>query len=356
MTTLIGPLRRAVQIAPDRVAVRCGEVALTYGQVWERTRRLVGALHALGVDAGDRVAVVGRNCHRYLELYQAVPGAGMVLVPLNQRHTAAELAYALEDSGAKVLFAGSGVDYPEGVVERVIDLDEGYESLLADGTPAAFPDRLPDDSVAGLFYTGGTTGAAKGVMLTHRNLTANALHFQASFPFRDDTRWLVAAPLFHAAGSIAVLAIVWHAGGHVVLPAFDPGAALDLIERGWGDGHPPGADDARRAHRGTARPTPGGVDAPVDQPRWRAGRDRDAPPRAQRIPGRRADASLRHDRDLADCDRAVERGAHPRRAPGPFLWSGGSGSRGRRPRSSELDRRARPPPGPSARWRSVATT
>ncbi|HEY1515448.1 MAG TPA: AMP-binding protein [Solirubrobacteraceae bacterium] len=231
MTTLIGPLRRAVQIAPDRVAVRCGEVALTYGQVWERTRRLVGALHALGVDAGDRVAVVGRNCHRYLELYQAVPGAGMVLVPLNQRHTAAELAYALEDSGAKVVFAGSGVDYPEGVVARVIDLDEGYESLLAGGTPAAFPDRLPDDSVAGLFYTGGTTGAAKGVMLTHRNLTANALHFQASFPFRDDTRWLVAAPLFHAAGSIAVLAIVWHAGGHVVLPAFDPSAALDLIEQ-----------------------------------------------------------------------------------------------------------------------------
>ena len=53
-------------------------------------------------------------------------------------------------------------------------------------------------------------------MLTHRNLTANALHFQASFPFRSDTRWLVAAPLFHAAGSIAVLATVWHAGGHVV--------------------------------------------------------------------------------------------------------------------------------------------
>jgi long-chain acyl-CoA synthetase len=125
MTTLIGPLRRAVQIAPDRVAVRCGEVGLTYGQVWDRAGRLVGALHGLGVGAGDRVAVVGRNCHRYLELYQAVPGAGIVLVPLNQRQTAAELGAALEDSGAKVLFAGSGVDYPEGVVERVIDLERG---------------------------------------------------------------------------------------------------------------------------------------------------------------------------------------------------------------------------------------
>jgi long-chain acyl-CoA synthetase len=95
MATMIRPLQRAVQIAPERVAVRCGEQALTYGEVWDRAGRLVGALHGLGVGPGDRVAVVGRNCHRYLELYQAVPGAGMVLVPLNQRHTAAELAYAL---------------------------------------------------------------------------------------------------------------------------------------------------------------------------------------------------------------------------------------------------------------------
>ena len=230
MATVIGPLQRAVQIAPERAAVRCGEVALTYGQVWDRTRRLVGGLRGLGVRTGDRVAVVSRNCHRYLELYQAVPGAGMVLVPLNQRHTGAELAYALEDAGARVLFAGAGVDWPRGVVETVIDLDEGYEALLAGADFASFGDDAPADAIAGLFYTGGTTGASKGVMLTHRNLIANAFHFQASVPFRPETRWLVAAPLFHAAGSIAVLATVWHAGCHVVLPVFDPGAALDLIE------------------------------------------------------------------------------------------------------------------------------
>jgi long-chain acyl-CoA synthetase len=67
-------------------------------------------------------------------------------------------------------------------------------------------------------------------MLTHRNLLSNALHFQAFCPFNEETRWLIAAPLFHAAGSIAVLATVWNAGQHVVLPAFDAGAALDLIE------------------------------------------------------------------------------------------------------------------------------
>src|SRR5215472_3335232 len=145
MTTMIGPLRRAMRVAPDAVAARCGDIEITYAQTWERARRLVGALREMGVDDGDRVAVVGRNCHRYLELYQAVPGAGMVLVPLNQRHTAAELAYALEDSGARVLFAASGIDTPAGVVEHVIDLQDGYEALLAGAPAADVPDALPSE-------------------------------------------------------------------------------------------------------------------------------------------------------------------------------------------------------------------
>jgi long-chain acyl-CoA synthetase len=230
MTTMLGPLSRAVQIAADRPAVACGTENLTYAEVWDRCRRLVGGLRALGVDAGDRVAVVGPNCHRYLELYQAVPGAGMVLVPLNQRHTDAELRYALEDSGAKVLFAGRAVEGIEELVEHVIDLGEGYEKLLA-AHPVDIPDDLPDSTLAGLFYTGGTTGAAKGVMLTHRNLVANALHFQVFWPFRPETCWLIAAPLFHAAGSVAVLATVWNGGRQVVLPMFDAATGLDLVER-----------------------------------------------------------------------------------------------------------------------------
>jgi long-chain acyl-CoA synthetase len=230
VTTMIGPLRRAAQVAADRPAVACGTTTLTHGETWERCRRLVGALRGLGLEEGDRVAVVGPNCHRYLELYQAVPGAGFVVVPLNQRHTAAELRYALEDSGARVLFAGRPVEDLPASVEHVVDLAAGYEELVAGATPADPPDTLPDDAVAGLFYTGGTTGAAKGVMLTHRNLVANALHYQACGPFGPGTCW-IAAPLFHAAGSIAVLATVWHGGRHVILPAFEPGHALDLIQR-----------------------------------------------------------------------------------------------------------------------------
>jgi long-chain acyl-CoA synthetase len=230
MATLLSPLRRATQVGANRSAVACGESNLTYAETWERCRRLVGGLRALGLNDGDRVAVVGPNCHRYLEIYQAVPGSGLCVVPLNPRHTAAELLYALTDSGAKVLFAGDGVPELADVVDHAFDLGDDYEALLASAVPADLPDELPEDLVAGLFYTGGTTGASKGVMLTHRNLLANAMHFGVCWPFTVATTWLVVAPLFHAAGSIAVLSTVWNAGRHVVLPSFDPARVLDLIE------------------------------------------------------------------------------------------------------------------------------
>src|SRR5438270_6880575 len=230
MNTVRGPMRRAIQVGGTRTAVTCGDVHLTYAQTWDRCRRLVGALRALGLGEGDRVAVVGPNCHRYLELYQAVPGAGMTIVPLNHRHTAVELRYALQDSGAKVLFTGIGDHGLAEDVGQVVDLSDGYERLLAAADPADLPEELPEDGLAGLFYTGGTTGAAKGVMLSHRNLLANATHFAMCWPFTADTRWLIVAPLFHAAGSIAVLATVWSAGQQVVLPAFDAARTLDLIE------------------------------------------------------------------------------------------------------------------------------
>src|SRR4051812_2132102 len=231
MATMISPLRRATQVAADRTAVVCGGARLSYAEMAERCERLAGALRGLGVGAGDRVAIVSPNCHRYLEVYQAVPGAGMVLVPLNHRHTDAELRYALEDSGTWVLFAGRPVADVPPCVEHVVEIGDPYEALLAAAAPAVFPDGVVETDLAGLFYTGGTIGTAKGVMLTHRNLVANATHMQMCWPFSPETVWLVAAPLFHLAGSIAVLSTVWNAGRHVILPAFDPAAALDLVER-----------------------------------------------------------------------------------------------------------------------------
>src|SRR5579862_1337540 len=230
MTTLISPLRRATEVGRASIAVRCRATQLTYNETFDRCRRLVGALQALGLERGDRVAVVSPNCHRYLELYQAVPGAGFRIVPLNPRLSVTELRYALSDSGAKVLFTAIGEQGLTDLVEHVIDLGDGYESLLGSAKPAEFPEDLSGNEIAGLFYTGGTTGLAKGVMLTHQNLLANAMHFSMCWPFTSDTRWLVVAPMFHLAGSIAVLPTVWNAGQNVLLPSFNPASALDVIE------------------------------------------------------------------------------------------------------------------------------
>ena len=228
---MIWPLRRAMLTAADRPAVAFEGVELTHGEMWDRCRRLAGGLRALGVERGDRVAVVAQNSHRYLELYQAVPGAGMVLVPLNHRHADPELRYALADSGAKVLFTDRDIgDLPD-CVEQVVDAADGHEALLAGAEPADFPDDVGEDDLAGLFYTGGTTGVAKGVMLRHRSLVANAMHVQAVWPFDAETRFLLVAPMFHLAGTLAVLATVWHGARQVVMRAFDPAGLLDLVER-----------------------------------------------------------------------------------------------------------------------------
>jgi long-chain acyl-CoA synthetase len=226
---LLSPLHRAVSVGGDRPAVM-GSGAMTYREMWARCRRLTGALAGLGLQQGDRVAVAAANSAAYLELYQTVPGAGYVLVPLNVRHTNAELSYALSDSATSVIFTDLDPEPFAGVVKQVIALPGQYEELLAGAAEQEPPGDITEGDLAGLFYTGGTTGAAKGVMLTHRNLLANAFHFMACWPFTPETRWLVAAPMFHAAGTIGALSIVWNAGSHVFLERFDPGEALDLIE------------------------------------------------------------------------------------------------------------------------------
>src|SRR6202007_2040679 len=97
-------LRYARQQFPEKTAIICGEHRFTYAQFADRAARLAGALHAMPVQAGDRVAFLSANCHRLLEAYYGVLEAGAVLLPLNIRLAASELAYILNDSESKVLF------------------------------------------------------------------------------------------------------------------------------------------------------------------------------------------------------------------------------------------------------------
>jgi len=231
MLTFADPLRRALQIAADRTAVIDGDRSLTYSQFNERCERLAGGLYGLGLKAGDRVAILAGNSHVYLETYVGVPAAGLVVVPLNTRHAEPELQYALEDSATSVLITDRDPGVLAQAVGRVIRVGNEYEALLAGAKAQALGTGITENTLAGLFYTGGTTGKSKGVMLSHRNLIANTYHWLTSAPQYADDVMLVMAPLFHAAGSNGVLASIWTGGVQITLAAFEPAAALNLIEK-----------------------------------------------------------------------------------------------------------------------------
>jgi long-chain acyl-CoA synthetase len=230
MQTTADPLEHARLTAADKEAVVCGTDRLDYLSLWSRCGRLAGYLAGLGLQRGDRVAVVASNCHRYLEAYLAVPAAGYVIVPLNTRSALAELEYAAADSGARVLLTDKDPGPLDSLFEHVLRLPNGYEQAVAGAEPVILGGDVDEDDLAGIFYTGGTTGKAKGVMLTHRNLMANTwTALSWGRPTQDD-RWLIMAPLFHAAGTCSVLATVWVTGTQVIPRSTGAGDVLDMIE------------------------------------------------------------------------------------------------------------------------------
>ena len=232
MQTVVDPLKRALQIGPQALAVIDGKRQVTYAEFAHRCELLVGALRGFGVARGERVAILANNSLEFFEAYVGIPSGGMVVGPLNTRHAMPELVYALADSGAQILLTDrADVGELANMVQRVIFLSDEYEALLAAATPAPLGEGVVETDLAGLFYTGGTTGASKGVMLTHRNLIANALNWLASVPQNASDRSLVMAPMFHAAGSNGILAAMWQGALQVPLGTFDPAAVLDLIEQ-----------------------------------------------------------------------------------------------------------------------------
>ena len=229
MHTFADPLNRAVQVAPNKLALIDKDQRFNYQELQDRCGRLAAGLYALGLEQGDRVAIWSDNNHQYIETYVGVPAAGLVVVPLNTRHAEPELRYALEDSGTKVLITDRDASGMSDICDHIIQIGDDYEALLAD-EPLKLGVGITEDDLAGLFYTGGTTGKSKGVMLSHRNLIANTFHWLVSVPQTDNDVTLVMAPLFHAAGSNGVLASIWTTGTQITLAAFDPEEVLEIIQ------------------------------------------------------------------------------------------------------------------------------
>ena len=231
MHTFADPIKYASRMAPTKTAVIDGLESISYAELHRRCRLLAGALQELGLEKGDRVAILANNGQRYIETYMGVPAAGLVVVPLNTRHAVTELKYALEDSQTKVLLSDRDPGELADCVDHVIMIPDAYDTMLNAALEIELGINLQESDLAGLFYTGGTTGKSKGVMLSHRNLIANTFHWLVSVPKREDDIMLVMAPLFHAAGSGGVIANIWTLGTQVTLAVFDPKTALDLIEQ-----------------------------------------------------------------------------------------------------------------------------
>ena len=230
MHTFVSPLQHAVQVAPESIAVIFEDQRITNRRLWSRCCRLAGAMGKLGAQPGDRVAILAANSAQYIESYVGLPAAGFVIVPLNTRHAEPELQYALADAGARILLTDRDPGALADLVETVVRMPDEYDALLEAADEAALGEGVSEDDLAGLFYTGGTTGASKGVMLTHRNLLSNTFNFMLLAPHSAADVMLVMAPLFHAAGSNGVLSGIWSCSTQIPLKVFDPAVALDLIE------------------------------------------------------------------------------------------------------------------------------
>lgn len=241
-------LKRAVKLYPRKTAVVDGDLRLTYDELQERVNRVTHAVSDAGVSLENRVAVLDYNTHRYLEMYFGMAQSGRALLPLNTRLSAEEYRYILDDAEAEALIFHA--DYKP-IVEKVRlanttvkhyiicdgPADEDwitctYEEFLARASsdPVSF-EPTDENDMLNLYYTSGTTGRPKGVILTHRNIYANALSTIISFKLEDATVWHHIAPLFHLADAFFAWSVTYQGGKHVMQRQFSPKSVLETMQK-----------------------------------------------------------------------------------------------------------------------------
>jgi len=224
-------LRRAAHVFGDRLGVVDGDTRFTYAQFLERNLKFAGALRALGVAPGDRVAVLAGNSHILLAGHYAVPLAGAVLVALNTRTTPADVAYILAHAGCSVLIydpqneataAKACLEAKRAVrsIRAGGDRDE-LEVLIAAAEPysAAVSDER---SLLAINYTSGTTARPKGVMYHHRGAYLQALAMALHMQLANDSVFLWTLPMFHCNGWCFPWGVTAAGGVHVCLPKLEP--------------------------------------------------------------------------------------------------------------------------------------
>lgn len=236
--SLTQALRRNAELFPDRIATIAGERRVPWRSTLARVTRLAAALRRLGAEPGDRIAILALNSDRYIEALYATLWAGCIAVPLNTRWSPAETRFAIEDSEPALLlfnatFAAIAADL-DMAETRLVAMDEAagaaasFEELIRTAEPMADASGV-DDALAAIFYTGGTTGKSKGVMLSHANLVGNFLSQHAVVRYPRDSIFLHIAPMFHLADACCLFGMTFLGATHVVLPRFDPDEVIEVI-------------------------------------------------------------------------------------------------------------------------------
>ncbi len=240
-------LKRAVKLYPEKVAVVDGDVRWTYKDVEKRVYQVFHAEQGMGISPGGRVAMLDFNSYRYLELYFGMALTGDVLLPLNIRLSATEYTYILNNAEAEAIIFHADFKpmiakiRPELKTVKQFFIAEGpaddswitgtYEDAIGKAASDSVESTLEDENaLLNLYYTSGTTGNPKGVMLTHRNIYANALTTIISFKLEDATVWHHIAPLFHLADAFFIWSVTYQGGKHVMQRQFVPKAVLETMQ------------------------------------------------------------------------------------------------------------------------------
>lgn len=237
-------LKRALQINRTGIATIDGERQHTWSEFAERVAKLAGALQNLGIEEGDRIAILALNSDRYLEFFYASAWLGAILVPLNIRLAVPELVYMLNDAGAKLLATDDNfVEKTAGIlpeaetIQHVILASDSepeadvlsYESIVEAASPIPDAEKGNDD-IVGIFYTGGTTGLPKGVMLSHTNLVSNAMTILLNMYEGEAFTYLHSAPMFHIADAQWMVSVTMQGGTHVFTPRFIPEIFFKVVQ------------------------------------------------------------------------------------------------------------------------------
>ncbi|MGR7025765.1 class I adenylate-forming enzyme family protein [Geodermatophilus sp. URMC 62] len=237
MPNIASTLTGARRLHAGHTALRYADRSLTYADLDDAVRRFASALLSSDLRPGDRVAVFAKNCPEYVITMYGVFAAGMVVVPVNAKLAGPELAVVLEDSGARLLVHDTAsAALVAGAADagvRTLEIGAAFDRFLAGGSADQPVADVPDDAVAWLFYTSGTTGRPKGAMLTHRNLTAMTwLELADVCDYRADDVALHVTPLSHG-GGLYLLGAIARGSTNLIYSgsSFVPGEVLRLIER-----------------------------------------------------------------------------------------------------------------------------